>query len=183
MVEHVVTPAPGVVIRTGAENRQAATSSEIRLNVNGIEHKLNLEPRVSLLDALREYLHLTGTKKGCDQGQCGSCTVHINGRRVLSCLTLAVMHQGDMITTIEGLARGETLSAVQAAFVHCDGLQCGFCTPGQVMSAEGLIREGHAHTPDEIREEMSGNVCRCGAYVDIVAAVQEAMEAEQHDPF
>lgn len=177
----VVTPAPGPALRPLQTSPVGPDASEVHLNVNGVEHSVRLEARVTLLDALREYLHLTGTKKGCDQGQCGACTVHINGRRVLSCLTLAVMHQGDMIKTIEGLALGEEPNPIQAAFIQHDGLQCGFCTPGQVMSATGLIREGHAHTPEEIREEMSGNLCRCGAYVDIVAAVQQGLEARRDD--
>jgi xanthine dehydrogenase YagT iron-sulfur-binding subunit len=127
---------------------------------------------VTLLDALRERLGLTGTKKGCDQGQCGACTVLVAGRRVKSCLTLALMAEGEPITTIEGLARGDELHPMQAAFLSLDGFQCGYCTSGQVMSALGLIAEGHAQTDEEVREEMSGNICRCGAYPNIVAAIQ-----------
>jgi xanthine dehydrogenase YagT iron-sulfur-binding subunit len=150
----------------------------VTLNINGVDHPLAIEPRVTLLDALRERLHLTGSKKGCDHGQCGACTVHIDGRRVNSCLTLAIMHQGRKITTIEGLADGDKLNPVQAAFIEHDGFQCGYCTPGQIMSATALINEGHAHSSDEIREQMSGNICRCGAYPNIVAAVQSVLEGK-----
>jgi xanthine dehydrogenase YagT iron-sulfur-binding subunit len=150
----------------------------IRLDINGREHELAIEPRVTLLDALREHLGLTGTKKGCDQGQCGACTVHVDGARVLSCLTLAAQVEGQAITTIEGLsAPGAALHPVQAAFLEQDAFQCGYCTPGQIMSAAACIREGHAGSDDEIREYMSGNLCRCGAYPHIVAAVREAAEA------
>ena len=148
----------------------------ITLNINGQDHALTVEPRVTLLDALRERLLLTGTKKGCDHGQCGACTVHINGERTLSCLTLAVMQQGHKITTIEGLAEGNALHPLQQAFIEHDGFQCGFCTPGQIMSAAALLREGHARTQDEIRELMSGNICRCGAYNGIVEAIATVME-------
>jgi xanthine dehydrogenase YagT iron-sulfur-binding subunit len=144
------------------------------LTVNGITRALRIDPRVTLLDALRDRLDLTGSKKGCDRGQCGACTVHVNGRRVLSCLTLAASAQGQAVTTVEGLAEGGRLNPVQRAFVDNDGMQCGFCTSGQVMSAVALIREGHARTDDEVREWMSGNICRCGAYNNIVAAVQQA---------
>jgi xanthine dehydrogenase YagT iron-sulfur-binding subunit len=129
-----------------------------------------------LLDALRDYLGLYGTKKGCDHGQCGACTVLVNGMRINSCLTLAVMHEGDEITTIEGLASGEELHSVQRAFLEHDAFQCGYCTPGQICSALGLINEGRAHSDEEIREQMSGNLCRCGAYPNIVAAVKEALK-------
>jgi len=150
----------------------------IHLDINGREHDLALEPRVTLLDALREHLGLTGTKKGCDQGQCGACTVHVEGARVLACLTLAAQVEGRAITTIEGLsAPGGALHPVQAAFLEQDAFQCGYCTPGQIMSAAACIREGHAGSDDEIREYMSGNLCRCGAYPHIVAAVREAAEA------
>ncbi len=145
----------------------------VTLRVNGKSYPLQIDPRVSLLDALRERLGLTGSKKGCDRGQCGACTVLVNGRRVNSCLTLAVMHQDDQITTIEGLARGEQLHPVQAAFIAHDGFQCGYCTPGQIMSAVGLLSEGQAHSDSEVRELMSGNICRCGAYPNIVAAIQD----------
>jgi xanthine dehydrogenase YagT iron-sulfur-binding subunit len=147
---------------------------DVVLKINGTDHKLRLEARVSLLDALRERLELTGTKKGCDHGQCGACTVHLDGRPVNSCLTLAIMAQSQNITTIEGLARGNTLHPVQAAFVEHDGFQCGYCTPGQIMSAVALLAEGRAKTDAEVREQMSGNICRCGAYPNIVAAVQAA---------
>jgi len=150
--------------------------SRISLKVNGVLHQLEIEPRVTLLDALREQLHLTGTKKGCDHGQCGACTVHVNGSRINSCLTFAVMHQGDEITTIEGLAADGQLHPVQAAFIECDAFQCGYCTPGQIMSAVALLADHDAgfRTNDDIREAMSGNICRCGAYPNIVAAVKLA---------
>jgi xanthine dehydrogenase YagT iron-sulfur-binding subunit len=147
---------------------------DVVLTVNGIDHKLRIDARVTLLDALRERLGLTGTKKGCDHGQCGACTVHVDDRRVTSCLTLAIMAQGKPITTIEGLARGGWLHPVQAAFLEHDGLQCGYCTPGQIMSAVALLAEGRAKTDAEVREQMSGNLCRCGAYPGIVAAIQAA---------
>lgn len=144
--------------------------------INGVRHSLTLDPRTTLLDVLREHLDLTGTKKGCDQGQCGACTVLIDGRRVVSCLTLAVTKRGASVTTIEGLAKDGKLHPVQQAFIDHDAFQCGYCTPGQICSAAGLIAEGRAKTPDEIRELMSGNICRCGAYPNIVAAIQQAME-------
>ena len=147
---------------------------EINFKVNGRPQKLEVDPRVTLLDAIRDRLDLTGTKKGCDRGACGACTVHINGRRVLSCLTLALMAQGEEITPIEGLAKGDDLHPVQAAFVGCDGFQCGYCTPGQIMSAVGCINEGHIRSDTEIQEFMSGNLCRCGAYPNIVDAIKMA---------
>ena len=150
------------------------TTIPVTLTVNGTTRTLRIDPRVTLLDALRDRLDLTGTKKGCDRGQCGACTVHVHGRRVLSCLTLAASVQGQDVTTVEGLAKRNRLNPVQRAFVDNDGMQCGFCTSGQVMSAVALIREGHARTDDEVREWMSGNICRCGAYTNIVAAVQQA---------
>lgn len=146
----------------------------ILLNVNGRDYHLKIEPRVTLLDTLRERLQLFGTKKGCDHGQCGACTVHVNGRRVNSCLTFAIMHQGDQITTIEGLAKDGELHPVQAAFLEHDGFQCGYCTSGQIMSAAALLKEPCGQNDDDVRECMSGNICRCGAYPNIVAAVQEA---------
>ena len=157
-----------------ASNATPSTDSiKVKLKINGKEHALDVDPRVTLLDALRERLHLTGSKKGCDHGQCGACTVLVNGRRVNSCLTLAVMHEGDEITTIEGLANGEELHPMQAAFIEHDGFQCGYCTPGQICSAVALLKENHANSDDEIREWMSGNICRCGAYPNILAAIKE----------
>jgi xanthine dehydrogenase YagT iron-sulfur-binding subunit len=147
----------------------------VSLTVNGTRHALMLDPRTTLLDLLREHLDLTGTKKGCDQGQCGACTVLIDGRRVNSCLTLAVMYDGAQVTTIEGLATDGALHPLQQAFIDHDAFQCGYCTPGQICSAAGLIAEGRAKTVDDIRELMSGNICRCGAYPNIVAAIQQAM--------
>jgi xanthine dehydrogenase YagT iron-sulfur-binding subunit len=149
----------------------------ISLVVNGTEHTLNVAPWTTLLDALRDRLNLTGTKKGCDHGQCGACTVLIDGRRVNSCLTLAVMKDGADVTTIEGLAANGTLHPLQQAFIDHDAFQCGYCTPGQICSAVGLIAEGKARTDDEIRELMSGNICRCAAYPNIVAAIRQAMQA------
>jgi len=149
-------------------------SVKVNLRINGKSHALDVDPRVTLLDALRERLQLTGSKKGCDHGQCGACTVLVNARRINSCLTLAVMHEGDEITTIEGLARGNELHPVQAALIEHDGFQCGYCTPGQICSAVALLHEGHANSDDEIREWMSGNICRCGAYPNILAAIKEA---------
>ena len=139
-------------------------------------HQLSVESRVTVLDLLREQLHLTGSKKGCDYGQCGACTVHINGKRVLSCLSLAVMQDGKKITTIEGLAKGEELHPMQEAFIKHDGFQCGYCTPGQIMSAIACVREDHANSDGEIRQYMSGNICRCGAYSNIVDAIKEVKE-------
>jgi xanthine dehydrogenase YagT iron-sulfur-binding subunit len=147
----------------------------IRLTVNGVERQLKLAPWTTLLDALRDHLDLTGPKKGCDHGQCGACTVLVDGRRINSCLTLAVMKDGTRVTTIEGLAKDGALHALQQAFIDRDAFQCGYCTPGQICSAVGLIAEGKAKSADEIRELMSGNICRCGAYPNIVAAIQQAM--------
>ncbi len=146
------------------------------LTINGVGYEAALEdPRVTVLDLLRERLHLTGTKKGCDRGQCGACTILLDGKRVNSCLALAISHDGADIVTIEGLATEEELHPIQAAFITCDGFQCGFCTPGQIMSAVGLIQEGHAgDDPERIRELMSGNLCRCGAYAGITEAVLDA---------
>jgi xanthine dehydrogenase YagT iron-sulfur-binding subunit len=148
----------------------------LSIEVNGVQHQLSVEPRVTLLDLLRERMHLTGTKKGCDYGQCGACTVHINGKRVLSCLSLAVMQDGKRITTIEGLAKGDQLHPMQEAFIKHDGFQCGYCTSGQIMSAIACIKEGHADSEQEIREYISGNICRCGAYPNIVDAIMEVKE-------
>jgi xanthine dehydrogenase YagT iron-sulfur-binding subunit len=159
----------------GQANLSIPDRIPITLIVNGAEHHLRVVPWTSLLDVLREHLELTGTKKGCDHGQCGACTVLVEGRRINSCLTLAVMKDGASITTIEGLARDGTLHPLQQAFIDHDAFQCGYCTPGQICSAAGLIAEGRAETADEIRELMSGNICRCAAYPNIVAAIQQAM--------
>ena len=158
---------------------KAESTVDVNLKVNGQEHRLQLDPRVTLLDALRERLGLTGSKKGCDHGQCGACTVLVNGRRINSCLSLAVVHDGDEITTIEGLARGDELHPVQAAFIRCDGFQCGYCTPGQIMSAVALMKEGCPRDDAGIREAMSGNVCRCGAYQGILQAIREARDGKK----
>ena len=152
----------------------SAAATSLQLKINRKDYKLEVDPRTTLLDALREHLHLTGSKKGCDHGQCGACTVLVNGRRINSCLSLAVTHEGDEITTIKGLAKGDELHPVQAAFLEHDGFQCGYCTPGQICSAVACISEGHTKSDAEIREWMSGNLCRCGAYPNIVAAVKEA---------
>jgi xanthine dehydrogenase YagT iron-sulfur-binding subunit len=172
-------PAPGALV-------------EVTLQINGHSHRLQLDPRTTLLDALREHVAMTGTKKGCDHGQCGACTVLLDGRRINSCLTLAVMHDGQAITTIEGLAEGDALHPMQAAFIEHDGFQCGYCTSGQICSAVGMLAESHAGMPSyvtedlsvahpaltdaEIRERMSGNICRCAAYPNIVAAIKQARE-------
>ena len=180
---------------TNAARAAAPGAREVAFTVNGSEHRLRVEPRVTLLDALRGPLHFTGVKKGCDRGQCGACTVLVNGRRINSCLSLALMHDGDEVTTVEGLAHGDTPSALQAAFLAHDGYQCGYCTPGQLCSATALLDELRANrvsavtanvsrpgriepTPAEIRERMSGNLCRCGAYPNIVAAIQSALGKE-----
>jgi xanthine dehydrogenase YagT iron-sulfur-binding subunit len=158
-----------------SEQVQARSRMSVTLHVNGVERKLNIAPWTTLLDALRLHLDLTGTKKGCDHGQCGACTVLVDGRPVNSCLTLAVMKDGAQVTTIEGLAQGNTLHRLQQAFIEHDAFQCGYCTPGQICSGVALISEGRARTIDEIRELMSGNICRCGAYPNIVAAIAEVM--------
>jgi xanthine dehydrogenase YagT iron-sulfur-binding subunit len=154
----------------------------VTLHVNGVAHPLSIRPWTTLLDALREYLDLTGSKKGCDHGQCGACTVLIDGRRVVSCLTLAVMKDGAAITTVEGLATDGRLHPLQQAFIAHDSFQCGYCTPGQICSAVGLIAEDHAKTGDDVRELMSGNVCRCGCYPNIVAAIEEVMREAAREP-
>ena len=167
-----VTGDPKAQSTTGGH---PAHTISIRLTVNGTSHVLSLDPRSSLLDALREVLGLTGAKKGCDHGQCGACTVHLDGRDVLSCLTPAVHADGRHVTTIEGLSPpAGDLHPMQQAFIDHDALQCGYCTPGQIMAAVACVSEGHATSPDQIREYMSGNICRCGAYVGIVAAIQDA---------
>ena len=158
----------------GDEHENHAASSAVRMKINGDAREITVDNRTSLLDMLRERAGLTGTKKGCDQGACGACTVLVNGQRVNSCLTLAVMHDGAEITTIEGLERNGRLHRLQQAFVDEDAFQCGYCTAGQIMSGIGCIKEGHAGSPAEIREWMSGNICRCGAYTNIGAAVSTA---------
>jgi xanthine dehydrogenase YagT iron-sulfur-binding subunit len=169
---------PGPVIKA-AENKwdekfaDAFEKVTVNLEVNGVAHSVTVEPRVTLLDLLREHLDLTGSKKGCDRGQCGACTVHVNGVRINSCLSLAVMNEGKKITTIEGLADGDRLHPMQEAFIKHDGFQCGYCTSGQIMSAVALLKEGRTQSREQISEFMSGNICRCGAYSNIVKAIQE----------
>jgi xanthine dehydrogenase YagT iron-sulfur-binding subunit len=172
-----VVPVAMALPSAGSAQSPAAPTDlvPVSLNVNGTHHSLTLDPRTTLLDLLREHLDLTGTKKGCDQGQCGACTVLIDGRRANSCLTFAAMYDGAQITTIEGLAVNGALHPLQQAFIDHDAFQCGYCTSGQICSAAGLIAEGRARTADEIRELMSGNICRCGAYPNIVAAIQQVM--------
>jgi xanthine dehydrogenase YagT iron-sulfur-binding subunit len=166
---------PLMARQADAPKTQGAATIPLHLTVNGKPRDLSVDVRVTVLDALREHLHLTGTKKGCDQGQCGACTVHINGERVLSCLTLAIAAQGKKIETIEGMAgKGQALHPMQQAFIDQDGFQCGYCTPGQIMSAIACVKEGHAKTDADIQEYMSGNLCRCAAYPKIVAAIKQA---------
>jgi len=166
---------PGTTAKAAAQGADAAPAPlEMTLHVNGTEHRLALDPRTSLLDALREHLHLTGAKKGCGLGQCGACTVLMDGKRVKACLLLAALVEGREITTIEGLAPGGELHPLQAAFIERDAFQCGYCTPGQIMAGVACIAEGHAGSAQEIRDWMSGNLCRCGAYDHIVAAIQDA---------
>jgi xanthine dehydrogenase YagT iron-sulfur-binding subunit len=186
--------------RTPAGSAGAPLTVPVRLRVNDTDHALDLDPRTTLLDALRERLGLTGSKKGCDHGQCGACTVHVNGRRILACLSLAVAHQRDEITTVEGLGTEDRLHPMQAAFIECDAFQCGYCTPGQIMSALSLLEEAARSvpsqaTPDvatppsldelsdgEIRERMSGNICRCGAYPNILAAIRQVQRTQRRGP-
>lgn len=174
--------ASSAIVKAGENDEKIAALLEkipLQIEVNGVAHKLSVEPRVTLLDFLREQLLLTGTKKGCDYGQCGACTVHSDGKRVLSCLSLAVMQNGKKITTIEGLAKDDELHPMQQAFIEHDGFQCGYCTPGQIMSAIACINEGHANSEAEIREFMSGNICRCGAYPNIVDSVMKVKKGGQ----
>jgi xanthine dehydrogenase YagT iron-sulfur-binding subunit len=169
----IASQAENLAEKLAPVNPVVSGASPLQLTINGQVRNLTLEPRVTLLDALREYLDLTGTKKGCDHGQCGACTVHVDGQRVNSCLTLAVMAKGKEITTIEGLAKGDALHPMQEAFLKHDGFQCGYCTPGQIMSGVACVKEGHATNDGQAREWMSGNICRCGAYPNILAAVRE----------
>jgi xanthine dehydrogenase YagT iron-sulfur-binding subunit len=170
----LLTAIPAAAARPASADGKEATSGTVgvTLNVNGQDHHLQLDPRTTLLDCLRENLNLPGTKKGCDHGQCGACTVHVNGRRVNSCLSFAMMHGGDHITTIEGLGSPEKLHPMQAAFVEFDAYQCGYCTSGQIMSAVAVVKEPCGPSDDDIKHAMYGNICRCGAYSNIVAAVQ-----------
>src|SRR3984957_6203263 len=169
---------PGTIVRA-AENQwdeKVADTFEkvaVNLEVNGVKYSVKVEPRMTLLDLLREQLNLTGSKKGCDRGQCGACTVHVNGVRINSCLSLAVCNEGKKVTTIEGLATGDRLHPMQEAFIKHDGFQCGYCTSGQIMSAVALVKEGRTHSREQISEFMSGNICRCGAYSNIIKAIQE----------
>jgi xanthine dehydrogenase YagT iron-sulfur-binding subunit len=179
-----VALTPGRVVKAAEEQWDEKIAGvfekvSLHLEVNGVKHTVAVEPRVTLLDLLREQLHLTGTKKGCDRGQCGACTVHVNGVRVNSCLSLAVTNEGKKITTIEGLANGDELHPMQEAFIEHDGFQCGYCTSGQIMSAVACIHEGHAGSEAEIREHMSGNICRCGAYPNIVNAIKAVKNGGQ----
>jgi xanthine dehydrogenase YagT iron-sulfur-binding subunit len=168
--------APTIAARRTGQTIPAPAKFPITLIVNGVETELTVAPWTTLLDALRDRLDLTGTKKGCDHGQCGACTVLVDGRRINSCLALAVMKDGAAVTTVEGLAKNGALHPLQQAFIDHDAFQCGYCTSGQICSAVGLIAEDKAHSADEIRELMSGNICRCGAYPNIVAAIRQAMD-------
>ncbi|KJK46719.1 hypothetical protein UK23_22555 [Lentzea aerocolonigenes] len=175
----VAMASPAVEAIAAAGPPGGAGLVEVAFKVNGERRKLSIDPRVTLLDALRERLQLTGTKKGCDRGQCGACTVHVDDRRVLSCLTLAATLQGKEVTTIEGIADGDELHPVQRAFIDHDGFQCGFCTSGQIMSAVKIVEEPAVRTDDQIREAMSGNICRCGAYPNILEAIKQAKGGER----
>jgi xanthine dehydrogenase YagT iron-sulfur-binding subunit len=183
MASLLATAGPAVTTlgqRSGEVEQVTSSESKdaipVTLSVNGKKHDLRIDPRTSLLDCLREHLHLTGSKKGCDHGQCGACTVHINGRRELSCLSFAAMHEGDEITTIEGIGQPEKMHPMQAAFVEYDAYQCGYCTCGQIMSAVALLQEPCGPGDAEVKEFMSGNICRCGAYPNIVAAIQSVRQ-------
>lgn len=173
------TVAKAAEYNLGEKISAAFETTPVNLTVNGVKKQLAVEPRSTLLDVLHEQLDLTGTKKGCDYGQCGACTVHVNGQRVLSCLSLAVMQEGKQVTTIEGIAKGDELHPMQKAFIKHDGFQCGYCTPGQIMSGIACINEGHAHSKEDIKEFMSGNICRCGAYPNIVKAIMEVKNGGQ----
>jgi len=177
-----LTIASPALVKAGENDERIAALFEkisLKLEINGVAHNLSVEPRVTLLDLLREQLQLTGTKKGCDHGQCGCCTVHVDGKRINSCLSLAVMNEGKKVTTIEGLANGDKLHPMQEAFIKHDGFQCGYCTPGQIMSAVACIKEGHADSAEQVREYMSGNICRCGAYPNIIDAIMEVKKGGQ----
>ena len=182
MASLLATTGPVTTALAQRSVKEQLSSSEskdvvsVTLRVNGKKHDLRIDPRTTLLDCLREHLHLTGSKKGCDHGQCGACTVHINGRRVNSCLCFAAIHEGEEITTIEGIGQPENLHAVQAAFVASDAYQCGYCTSGQIMSAVALLKEPCGPEDAEVKEFMSGNICRCGAYPNIVAAIQSVRQ-------
>jgi xanthine dehydrogenase YagT iron-sulfur-binding subunit len=177
----VTAYVPALANSTAGDSDSAAVGANpttegsipIKLRINGKDHQLRIDPRTTLLDCIRETVTLTGTKKGCDHGQCGACTVHVNGRRVLSCLNLAIMREGDEITTIEGLGTPDALHPMQAAFLTCDGYQCGYCTSGQIMSAVALLKEPCGPDDSAVKESMSGNICRCGAYANIVEAIQQ----------
>jgi xanthine dehydrogenase YagT iron-sulfur-binding subunit len=176
-----ITIGPSLISAASLEQVESTSAAggttdsvNVHLKINGSDYTLDIDPRVTLLDALRERLQLTGSKKGCDHGQCGACTVLVNGRRINSCLSLAIIHDGDEITTVEGLANGDQLHPMQSAFIEHDGFQCGYCTPGQICSAVALLKENHANSDGEIREWMSGNICRCGAYPNILAAIKDA---------
>ncbi|HEY4060965.1 MAG TPA: 2Fe-2S iron-sulfur cluster-binding protein [Puia sp.] len=174
---------PGAIVKAAEDQwddkfADAAEKIPLTLEVNGVSYNVKVEPRVTLLDLLREQLHLTGSKKGCDRGQCGACTVHVNGIRINSCLSLAVTNEGKKITTIEGLAQGDQLHQMQEAFIKHDGFQCGYCTSGQIMSAVALVKEGRTTSREQISEFMSGNICRCGAYSNIVKAIEEAKNSK-----
>jgi xanthine dehydrogenase YagT iron-sulfur-binding subunit len=163
-------------VKEQSASAESKDAIPVTLTVNGKRHDLRIDPRTTLLDCLREHLHLTGSKKGCDHGQCGACTVHINGRRQLSCLAFAALHEGDEITTIEGIGQPEKMHPMQAAFVKCDAYQCGYCTSGQIMSAVALLKEPCGPEDADVKEFMSGNICRCGAYPNIVAAIQQVRQ-------